>query len=153
MKRILALVLVILMAVSAIACGKKEPLTADAFKAAAQAAGLTVEDASETYNDKIFTGAQLAKHADGWQIVFLTIDTVEHAHEYFGIMQKFVEDQKTGRGTAQITDHPNYAMYTHTNDGMFAYVCQIENTMLYIPSVNADACKEAITAFLKTINY
>ena len=151
----LTLVLIAVLAFGMLAAcgGKKEAMTAEAFKAAAEAAGLTVEDASDQYTDRIFTGAQLATHADGWQVVFLTIDTAEHAHEYFGVMKKFIEDQKTGAGSSQTTDNGSYGMYSQTNGGMFAYTCQIGNTMIYIPPVSADSYKSAIQDFIKALNY
>ena len=154
MKKILAWVLVAVFAFGLIACGgSKQPITAEAFRTAAEAAGLKVEDASATYTDKIFTGALLATHSDGWQVVFLTIDTPEHAHEYFGTMKRFIEDQKTGAGSSQIVDNGKYGMYSQTNGGMFAYTFQVGNTLLYVPPVYADSYKETIQAFLKTINY
>lgn len=153
--KILALLLVVAMMVGMLAAcgGKKEAMTADAFKAAAEAAGMTVEDASATYTDDIFTGAQLATHPDGWQVVFLEIDSAEHAHSYFGIMKSFIEGQKTGAGSSQTTDNGSYAMYSQTNGGMFAYTCQIGGTMVYVPAVFAETYKDAVQAFIKSINY
>ena len=155
MNRILALSLVVVMAVSMlVACGgKREAITPDAFKTAAEAAGMTVENASDIYNDAIFTDAQLATHPDGWQVVFLTIDTAEHAHEYFLIMKKFIEGQKTGAGSSQTTDKGSWAFYSQTNGGMFAYTSLVDNTMIYAAPAFADSYKDAMQAFIKSINY
>ena len=154
MTKILALMLVAVMLVGMLtACGKREPITADAFKTAAEAAGMKVEDASDIYSDAIFTNAQLATHPDGWQVVFLTIDSAEHAHEYFLIMKKFIEDKKTGAGSSQTTDNGSWAFYSQTNGGMFAYTSLVDNTMVYAAPAFADSYKAAMQDFIKSINY
>ena len=155
MTKILALMLVAVMTVGLLAAcgGKREPITEDAFKTAAEAAGMTVTDAHDIYTDSIFTGAQLATHPDGWKVVFLTIDTAEHAHEYFLIMKKFIEDKKTGSGSSQTTDNGSWAFYSQTNGGMFAYTSLVGNTMVYVEPAFADTHKANIQAFIKSINY
>ena len=150
---VLALVAVMLLA-SVVACGgKKEAITPEAFKTAAEAAGMTVEDASDVYTDSIFTGALLATHPDGWKVVYLAIDTAENAHKYFDTMKTFVEGKKTGAGSSQTTVRDTWASYSQTNGGEFAYVGQIGASMIYVEPVYADSYKEAIQAFIKTIGY
>ena len=157
MSKILAVMLVVVMTAGMlVACGgKKEAITADAFKTAAEAAGMTVADvhAQSPYDAAIFTGALCATHPDGWQVVFLEIDSAEHAHEYFLTMKKFIEDQKTGAGSSQTTDRGSWAFYSQTNGGMFAYTSLVGNTMIYAAPAFADTHKENIQAFIKSINY
>lgn len=138
-----------------VACGGgKTAITAEAFKTAAEAAGMTVEDALDSYSNVAFaTDAKVATHPDGWKIVFLTMDNAENAHSYLNTMKSFIEGQKTGAGSSQTTIRDTWGYYSQTNGGMFSYVCQIDNTMLYVPGVYADSYKDAIQAVIKTLGY
>ena len=156
MKRIIvsaALLLLAAMTLSAFAgcASSKTAITAADFKAKAEAAGLTVEDMSDTYTDKIFTGSQMAVSTDGWKVVFFTIDTEENAKAYYGTMKEFCVSQKTGAGTAQTTDRDTWGSYSQTNGGMFMYVGWIGSTMVYA-SVE-EAHKAAVQEFVSGLGY
>ena len=100
MKKALAiLVLAVMIAASMTACGKKEALSVADFTAKAAEAGLTVEDASDTYNESIFTDALLARKGSDFSIVYLAVDTEKHAQEYWYNCKSFIEGKKTGAGS------------------------------------------------------
>ena len=155
MKKILAVVLAAVLCIGLLGCGggKKEAATADRFKEVAAECGMTVENAKDIYTDKIFVDSYLATAPSGWQAVFFLIDTADNAHTYFDTMLAFVEGQKTGAGSAQTTKRDTWATYTQTNGGKFAYVSQIEGTMLYIAPTDADANKAAAEEFIKKLGY
>ena len=146
----LALVAVMLLLAFAACGGKKEAVTADAFKTAAEAAGMTVEAGNEG-DDSQYT-SMMAKHPDGWTVQFLQFDTLAHAQEYFPVIKKFIEDQKTGTGSSQTTSKDAYAFYSQTNGGMFAYTSRINDTFVYVAPA-AEAYKDAIKAFIDSIGY
>ncbi len=138
---------------SMVACGgsSKTAVTAADFIKAAQDNGMTVTDENANYTDEIFTDVQSAVHPDGWTVMFLTIDTAEHAKEYFATCKAFVESQKTGTGSAQTTERDTWAMYKQTNGGKYGYVSQIDTTLIY--AFVDEAHKDAVTAFTGLIGY
>ncbi len=151
-KSTMFILIVILLVVSLAACGgKKAAVTADAFRKAAEDNGLTVTDASDVYTDEIFTGSQIATSSDGWQVVFLTVDTAEHAKDYFGVCKKFMEGQKTGAGTAQTTERDTYGSYAQTNGGRYMYASFIEGTLVYVDA--DESAKRAVEEFVMKIGY
>ena len=152
MKRTLAILLcAVMMIASMAACGgKKTALSAADFTAKAKEAGLTVEDASDTYTDAIFKEALLAKGSD-FSIVYLGIDTEENAKAYWATCKTFMEGKKTGAGSSQTTDNNNYKMYSQSNGGRFMYACQVGATMVYVDEDNSK--KDAIKEVLKKLGY
>ena len=152
-KKVIAIILTAAMLILSLsACGgKKEALSAADFKTKAEAAGLTVTDASSTYTDAIFTSAQAAKSPDGWYIIYLDVDTVENAQAYYYTCKTYMEGQKTGAGSAQTTDHDDYKMYSQSSGGRFMYCAQIADTFIYVDE--DDANKDAIKSVIKNLGY
>ena len=150
--KIVSLILVTAFVAAVFAgCFGKKALTADGFKKAAEENGLTVEDGSDIYSDAIFTNAQLAKSPDGWYIVFLTVDSAEHAEEYFNTCKDYMVDQKTGAGTAQTSYGQGYNIYWQVNGGRYMYAGQVGSTFLYADE--AEDSRSGIEAFVKAIGY
>ena len=152
MKKTLTVLLAVLMLIASMAaCGsKKTALSAADFTAKAKEAGLSVEDASDIYTDDIFTDALLAKGSD-FSIVYLGVDSEDHAKSYWSTCKTFMEGQKTGAGSSQTTDNDNYKMYSQSNGGRFMYACQIGATMVYVDE--DDTKKDAIKEVLKKLGY
>ena len=152
MKKTLTVLLAALMLIASMAaCGsKKTALSAADFTAKAKEAGLSVEDASDIYTDDIFTDALLAKGSD-FSIVYLGVDSEDHAKSYWSTCKTFMEGQKTGAGSSQTTDNDNYKMYSQSNGGRFMYACQIGATMVYVDE--DDTKKDAIKEVLKKLGY
>ena len=154
MKRITGITALVLAAVMIAAvftgCSKVPARTSDFVKLCGEK-GLTVEDASDIYTSDIFTDAQLATSPDGWQIVFLTVDTAEHAEEYFGTCKEYMENQKTGAGTAQTSYGSGYNIYWQVNGGRYMYGGQVGATFLFADE--DESFRSAIEEFVKALGY
>lgn len=152
MKKSISILLIAVFAIALLfGCQKRTALTTEEFKEKSVSYGLTVKDVKDSYQEEIFTNATMAVSSEGWNVLFLEINTEENAKSYWAVCVPFLENLKTGAGTAQKTDHDDFKMYTHTNGGKYAYVSQIGKTLVYIVAEEKD--KASISAFIKSIGY
>jgi len=151
-KTIILLALLLIMTLTLSACSLMKPktvLTPEEFKTKMETAGLTVEDATDQFNEETLELLLIA-YNDDYQIEFYVMDTDANAEQAFaGNVQNF--EELSGVKSTTKTNGSNFNTFVMTLDDKYAIVSRVGNTFVYIDEQTED--RDAIRELMKTLGY
>ena len=166
MKRILSLILVFILMLSLVACGKSDEKTAgikdsyqklsyDDFNNLSMEKGYSpVENTDNSAID--FKRSFYISDNTGFNIIFFEVANTSVAHQYFNFVMQTYESYYSEFSALQ--KYNDYGCYIMKDQNAFLYVAFVENTILYsltMPST-ADAsatCREKTMEFAEYFGY
>ena len=130
-------------------------ITADEFKSKAEAAGFTIQDSKDQFEDGLVADYLIAFKGDvsaiDYKIEFLVLPTVDDAKVSYNQNQTAIEAKKGNFSSYSSLSLGNYSVYTQTSNGKYSIVSRTDNTLVYIDA--DEKYKGEISEFLKTIGY
>ena len=131
MKRIVAVLCVVVLMLSLGACTSKTPKTAAEFTQIMESAGFTVTDESDSANgmEYYITSLHMAEGED-YDFEFCVFDDVESAEGLFKYLKENMDDKYPVGAITTSVSIGNYSYYTLSVDGNFYLLSRIDNTLL-----------------------
>lgn len=133
-------------------CGVKPrtPVTAKEFVDKLEAAGFTLVDAVDQFDEGLVEAAYIAI-GENYQIEFFIVPTVEQAQRAFAENQATFEAAKGNSTTNKSAKAENFSYYCQTSNGKYSVVSRTDNTFIY---VDADSeYKQEINDIIKDLGY
>ena len=133
MKRIICAVLVLVLALSLVACSPREVISAEEFVSRMEGAGHTVEDFTSLLGGDD-SGATAAFIADcgAFETEFFVFETEAQAQAIYNQIQREFENMRGNVSSHTEVNVSNYSRFRQTSDGMFKVVSRVENTMVVV---------------------
>ena len=153
-KTVLLLVIIAILAGFSGCKSSRTPIDAAGFKAKAEAAGYTIQDAADQVSEGSVNDYLIAvKGTDTiiYQIEFIVVPTVQEAESACKKLQSGIEALKGSSSLYSTMSVGNYSYYTLTSDGKYSSVSRVENTFIYFSA--SSEYKDELAAFCKGIGY
>ena len=151
-KTIFFATMLLIMALALSACSLVKPrtaLTADDFKTKMESAGLTVEDATDQFEEGTVELVLIA-YNDDYQIEFYVMETAAKAEQSFAGNKQNFEALSGNKSTASLNGS-NFNSFTMTLGGQYAVVSRVENTFIYVDEEVEH--RDTIKEILKDLGY
>jgi len=153
MKRIIGVALIVIIALSLVACGgftPREVISAEEFTTIMTGEGHFVE---ELFYDDIISGLQTLLLADlgDFDVEFFVLETDARAREVYNQIKRNLEDGRGRTSSHRETNLANFSRFIQTTDGRFEALSRVENTLVFISASAAD--RSAAEAVLELLGY
>ena len=150
--RTVSLVLcVVLLAALLTGCSSRTAATPDSFQAVMEAAGFTVENATETIARNDVANVILVASKDNYGIEFWNLNDAETAQMVFRIVSASLSGEHSVKFMEIKTTANAYGYYAFTANGNFHVIARIDNTMLLCEAEKEH--KSEILDIIKQLGY
>ena len=147
-KRLIPFILLLMMMISG--CGKnRSAISAEAFSAVMEKAGLEVKDITSDYPSDYVDKALLAANTAGtFQFEYFNVATPEYAAADFNDNMNQLQANKSSASSQTNLQIGNYGYYSLAEKDQFYVITRIEDTFIYVnaPKANMDEVKDIITS-------
>lgn len=155
LQKITAGALILTMLISAASCSlfeKKDSISADDFTKAMEDKDLTVEDATDQFEDEDAVLKCLLASTDDYQIEFYILRNGDQAMIAYNNGKEGFEESFSGTGSSHSeVKISNYSKFTMTTGEGYYVLSRIDNTLIY---VEADKeYKDEIKDLLESVGY
>jgi len=142
----------VLMVVLCTGCFKKKAITTENFKSIVEEKGYATVDVTEQYASYgNVSEATVAESPDGFKIEFYVLEDGNAADGMYKINKSNFVEYEEGASTHSDVNMINYSSYSLTNDETYLYLCQVDNTFLYV-RVNS-MYKSSAKSIIKDLGY
>ncbi|MGN1147178.1 MAG: hypothetical protein ACI4TB_02065 [Lachnospiraceae bacterium] len=150
MKKVFVVFCMILGLTGMTACAKREAVSVEAFNAAMEEKGYTIQDATDQIPADYIQAISLALH-DDYQIELYVFTGADAAASVFAQNKSVFEERKGNSNVEVSKDIGNYSYYSLTTGGQYYLLSRVDNTMLYV--VADEKYKKEITEIIKEFGY
>ena len=134
---------------------EKTAITAEQFKSDMEAKGYQIVDATyqtEDYSNQYYEKVYLAiNESQTYQIEFFQLTEQTYAQNLYTNFMNKLEETKSNNGVHTVFNGINYDKYTVSDNGAFAIVSRIGNTVMY--TISYDNYKNEINNIFEEYNY
>ena len=145
-------ILVVLLLFTLTGCGKKNVATGEDFKSLFEEKGYTIYDVTSQFSSLgVIESATIAQSNNGYQVEFYVLKDQGEAVAMFNTNSATFETYKGNTSSGTTSSANNYSTYSLTSSGYYMYLCQVDNTLLYVKI--PDAYKNEVKKVVKQFGY
>ena len=144
----------VILIITLTGCKAKTALSVDEFNSIVKKQDLAVEEDAENLvsENENLKNMSKATYSDDWDVYYYVFDNEDSAKtEYAKVKNKIMTYKKSSISSILENNIANYNFYQITGGGHFAYVCRVDNTVLYF-DISAQY-KEDAKNLIKELGY
>lgn len=143
--------LFLLVIIGCVACGKKELISTDEFKASMESYGLDIYDITDEYeyeDEYSLTSAVIAAN-DDYQINYFSFEDSEMALAVFEEEKELIDESSSAKHSTTSVQVGDYCKYSTTADDYYYIVVRNDNTIIHaeVPESEKDTVQNIFKGF------